>query len=636
MTMPETMDLAPLAERYDVIGELGGRRDARTILARRRDTGEDVVVSVVRPPSGDEGNALSHFASDAQRLASQSHRNLVRVLEARWLEDDALAVVRERVPFPTLEDLLVRRDEGFSCPRVALILQEVNAALEWARGERIVHRAVDPASIHVEPGSDRVLVAFAPRALPRVDMPGAEDDARTIATLARAMLTRSVADPERDQIPLRELRPGLPDRLVDQTDAILALAPHDKAPDMSEYIAVVAMSDDLKRAETECKVTTAKLLEEERLAREKIDAERQATERAAAEQARLFQLERDEFAKEREEILAELQKQREALERERALLAREREEHERDRQLLAREREEHRRWADEAEQAFTAQAAAFEEQVRIAREEQMRALREAEEARTLALTQTQEQAAHRPTVPITMPETPFPARPKQHRVRPDWVRWITHRSAVAWERRPSWNRKWNRPAAAAAVLLLVVLSAVAIARGRDGDGNAAPAMAVARPGTVVDSAAGRVAPPATAPRPGAVGIPADFAASVSRARDAGVPADLIAGVRARSATSEDEARAAAQEATPVAPRPPAPRPTSSGLAPSASSPRRAGVDSGTGAPVQSAQPRRAPARDTVVAPVTPFFPIPTPPVPRPDTPRRDTTRPPPDTLRAAW
>lgn len=630
MTTQETTDLAtlePLADRYDVIGELGSRRDTRTIIARRRDSGDDVLISVVSPPAGDEGNALSHFASDAQRLASQSHRNLVRVLEAHWLENDALAVVRDKVPFPTLEDLLVRRDEAFSCPRVALILQEVNAALEWARGERIVHRTLDPASIYVEPGSDRVLLSFAPRALPRVDMPGAEEDARTIATLARAMLTRSVADPERDRIPLRELRPGLPDRLIDQTDEILALAPHDKIPDMSEYIAVVAMSDNLKRAETECAITTAKLLEEERVAREKIDAERKATEAAAAEQARLFQLERDEFAKERENILAELQKQREALERERALLAREREEHERDRQLLAQEREEHRRWADQAEQAFAAQAAAFEEQVRVAREEQRRALREAEEARALALTETQEQAAHRPTVPIpiSMPETPFPARPRRHRPRPDWVRWISNRTAIAWERRPSWKRQWNRPvAAAAAVLLLVIVSAVAIARGRDGDASA-PAVATApRAGTVVDSAAGRVAQPA-APRAGVVGIPADFISSVSRGRDAGVPADLIAGVRARGAGTRDEALAAAQEATPMPP-------------PARAAPaRRVAQDSGSGTVSPRPQAQRAPVRDTVVAPVTPFFPVPAPPLPasRPDTARPDTSRPRPDTLRAA-
>lgn len=629
MTMQETTDLAPLtplAERYDVIGELGGRRDSRTIIARRRDTAEDVLVSVVRPPAGDEGNALSHFASDAQRLAAQSHRNIVRVLEAHWLENDALAVVREKLPFPTLEDLLVRRDEAFSCPRVALILQEVNAALEWARGERIVHRALDPANIYVEPGSDRIFLAFVPRALPRVDMPGAEEDARTIATLARAMLTRSVADPERDRMPLRELRPGLPDRLIDQTEEILALAPHDTAPDMSEYIAVVAMSDNLKRAETECAITTAKLLEEERVAREKIETERQATERAAAEQARLFQLERDEFAKERANILAELAKQREALERERALLAREREEHERDRQLLAKEREEHRRWADQAEKAFAAQAAAFEEQVRVAREEQRRALREAEEARALALTETQEQAAHRPTVPIpiSMPDTPFPVRPKRHRVRPDWVRWISNRSAIAWERRPSWNRKWTRPVAAAAVLLLVIVSAVAVARGRAGDPSV-PALATG-PGasTVVDSAAGRIAQPGV-PRAAAVGIPADFVSSVSRAREAGVPADLIAGVRARGAGTRDEALVAGQEAIPVPARPVRAAPV-----------RRVAVDSGSGAFSERPPAQRAPARDTAAAPVTPFFPVPAPPAPRPDTLRPDTPRPRPDTLRAAW
>ena len=657
MTKTETTEVATLdvlEDRYEIIGELGGRRDVRTIMARRRDDGADVLVSVFRSPGGDEGNALSHLASDANRLAERWHPNLVRVHEARWLNEDMLAVVTDRVRYPALDDLLIRRDEEFSPPRVAMVLRDINSAIEWAREEKIVHRHVNPASIFLEPGSDRVLLSFVLRPLPLAEMPGPEDDARTIATLARAMLTRSVADPERDRLPLGELRPGLPDRLIEQTDALLNPNAEGKVPDVAEYIATVAMSESLKRAETECAETTRKLLEEERLAREKIEAERQATEHAAAEQARLFQLERDAFAKEREGILAELQKQREALERERAALARERAEHQQDREVLLREREEHRAWADEVERAFAAQTAALAQQTRAAQD------RVAEERadidRIVEERVAQELAARLPhdvdgdardrgapraaasrrrnaeetkdeiRVPLALPP-----RPKQHRFTPEWVRSISHAWAGArdrlprWEHRPRWNRKWNVPAAAAVVLLLVVVSAVAIARGRDDGGRVAQAPVVAE--RVTDSAAGRVEAPVTAPRVDPSGLPADFVTSVRRAREAGVPADFVSGVRARSDSGTEGRGTFSQGEDGMVVYTPPPRRTQSSAASARPQPTQA-VRRDT----PSAQ---MPPVDTMFGLPTPYIP-PAPVVPAPvrDTTRRDTLRPPPDTVPA--
>ena len=256
MTQPQTLDLEQLNDEYDVIGELSARDDARTLIARRRDSGTDVLITLLETPEGDEGNALSHLAADAKRLTEMRHRNVIPVLDGRWVGTDAFALVTERVHFPTLADVLVRRDEGFACPRVALVLQEINAALEWARAEKIVHRALNLDTIYLEPGSDRVLVTFAVRPLPLAEMPGPDSDARTIATLARAMLTRSVADPERDRLPLGEVRPGLPDRLIEQTEQLLQLDRNSTVPDVSEYIAIVSMSDNLKRSEMECAMTT--------------------------------------------------------------------------------------------------------------------------------------------------------------------------------------------------------------------------------------------------------------------------------------------------------------------------------------------------------------------------------------------
>ena len=654
MTKTETTDIASLdalEDRYDIIGELGGRRDVRAIMARRKEDGADVLVTVYQNPAGDEGNALSHLASDANRLAEHSHPNLVRVHEARWLSNDTLALVTDRVRYPALEELLIRRDEEFSPPRVAMILRDVNSVLEWARDERIVHRHVDSSSVFVEPGSDRVQLSFLLRPLPLAEMPGKEDDTRTIATLARAMLTRSVADPERDLLPLGELRPGLSDRLVHQTEALLDPNADGKKPDVAEYIATVAMSESLKRAETECAETTRKLLEEERLAREKIEAERQATERAAAEQARLFQLEREAFSKEREGILAELQKQREALERERAALARERAEHQQDREVLVREREEHRKWADEVERAFAAQTATLTQQTRAAQERV--AKERAEIDRIVEERVAQELAARLPAAgddnkggrvaPVVFASrkrkvrdagdeiaTPvaLPPRPKQHRVTPEWVRSIAHAWAGArdrlpkWEARPRWNRKWNMPAGVAAALLLIVFSAVAVARGRDGDRVAQAPVTSER---VTDSAAGRVERPAPS-RVDPSGLPADFVTSVRRGRESGIPADFLAGVRARSDSGNSARGTFSQGADGMVVYTPPRR--SQPAASARPQPRR------TEPVLRDSITRPPTAVDTVFGLPTPFIPpAPAGPVPQRDTTRRDTLpRPRPDTI----
>src|SRR5687768_5290887 len=185
MSRQDPLDIEQLGETYEVIGELSGREDARTFIGKQREDGVDVLIAVIQTPEGDEGNALSHVAADANLLSGLSHRNLLPIKEGRWIGTDAFAVVTERVYAPTLGELLARRDEVFDYPRVATILREINGVLEWARAQKVVHRAVALDTIFLEPGTDRVFVSFAARPLARAGMPGPEEDAKTIAVLAR-------------------------------------------------------------------------------------------------------------------------------------------------------------------------------------------------------------------------------------------------------------------------------------------------------------------------------------------------------------------------------------------------------------------------------------------------------------------
>src|SRR4051812_12551967 len=149
MTTQALPDLDQLTDAYDIVGELAGRDDARTYLARRRDDGRDVLIALVSPPRGDAGNALNHLAADANLLGGRPHRSLLPVLDGRWV-GDAFALVLQRTSAPTLAELLHRRDEEFGYARIAAILGEANGVLEWARSQKVVHRAITPETLYVE------------------------------------------------------------------------------------------------------------------------------------------------------------------------------------------------------------------------------------------------------------------------------------------------------------------------------------------------------------------------------------------------------------------------------------------------------------------------------------------------------
>jgi hypothetical protein len=330
-------DLSALTNDYEIVGQIGGSGDARSYLARRkggeghkrRDDQMGVVITVVSPPAGDEGNALSHLAADTQALAHTAHRRLVPVLEGRWIGNDAFAVVTQRITDPSLADRLAS-GESFTTPRIAAILREVNALLEWARDQKIVHRRITPFRIFLEPKTDRVRVSFDIAPIQRLHQIDADDDARTIARLAVAMLSGAREPESYDEKALAGLRSGLPEQFVDSTAALLDEKRSGKATDVASYLALIGMADPLHAGESERDRIRAEILEEQRLEREKLANERAEFERKMASERAIFErtmteerasfakkmeLERDRLAKDRAELERAVAKERGELQR---------------------------------------------------------------------------------------------------------------------------------------------------------------------------------------------------------------------------------------------------------------------------------------------------------------------------------
>lgn len=345
-------DLSALEDTYRIVGELSARGPVREYLANRVDGGGDALILVGEPPQGDAGNALTLYAADVNLLATLEHRNLIPIREGRWIGQDRFAVVTERCAAPTIATLIAR-GESWSYPRIATILHEVNGLLEWSRKQKVVHRRITPDTLHLEPDTDRVLASFVAQPLTRQGAPGPEGDARTIAELAWALITRGRDLPHGVDDSLGIVRPELPRRIIEATDALMheVRVGETDPPRVADYIALVAMTDAIARGEMDAAELQATIHQEQLLEREAWAETERDLRAQMAEQERRISEEREEMARTLDEERTQMAQ---TLETERAEMARTLEE---ERAAMARTIDEERQRFDEARTALERQIA---------------------------------------------------------------------------------------------------------------------------------------------------------------------------------------------------------------------------------------------------------------------------------------
>lgn len=233
-------DLSGLAGGYEILSPpLRTISNSWTYLARSLELNRDVTITLIRPTDGDE-HTLNHFATDARSLSGLRHRSVVPVVEGRWLADGTFAVVRARVRGSTLEETI---DSAGALPasQVATTLDQVRAAIDWARDNGIVHRHVSPESIIFQQGSGRALLELGPSPLGHGGLPDACDDSRTLGTLAYAMLAgRSHAGPRAQS--LLATRPDLLPEVAGEVDALIHCDPAQGPRDVTPLIALLSGS----------------------------------------------------------------------------------------------------------------------------------------------------------------------------------------------------------------------------------------------------------------------------------------------------------------------------------------------------------------------------------------------------------
>ena len=288
----EAVGWGPLAGSYEIIGELRG---GKLYFARRRDNRDEVIVRVARSSETGGNNALAHLASDVQLLRTLSHPHMPRVIEGRWLGADAFAVVSDRTYGTTMQEI-IDRDERFTNPRIASLLEDVYAVIAWARANSIVHRGVTPDSIILERDTNRLFVSLGPTPIPITGVPGEAADARTIGRLAWTLLSGTRPD-ENSGASLAQLCPNLATRIVDETEKLVRLRDDAEPPDVGHFIGIVAAGDVLKQAEVELTASKDEYIEWRENEIQKYETHKVELERQVAERIAVLDKERQEFAR---------------------------------------------------------------------------------------------------------------------------------------------------------------------------------------------------------------------------------------------------------------------------------------------------------------------------------------------------
>lgn len=149
-----------LADRYELLDEIGRGGTSVVHRARDRHTGREVAVKLVDHAAGDPA-ALEQFAREAQIAGALQHPNVVQTLAAK-AGGGAAALVTEYVAGGTLRAALrVAAEAGERWPyaRVAAVLRDVASALAHAHAAGVVHRDVKPENVLLEDGTGRACLA---------------------------------------------------------------------------------------------------------------------------------------------------------------------------------------------------------------------------------------------------------------------------------------------------------------------------------------------------------------------------------------------------------------------------------------------------------------------------------------------
>jgi len=143
----QSPSLKALAERFELLGELGRGGMGIVYKARDREAGEMVALKVLKPEISARPDLIERFKAELRLARKVTHKNVCRTHDLHRFGPVA-AIAMEYVEGESLRNVL-QRSETLSVRHGLRIIRQVIAGLREAHAQGVVHRDLKPENIVV-------------------------------------------------------------------------------------------------------------------------------------------------------------------------------------------------------------------------------------------------------------------------------------------------------------------------------------------------------------------------------------------------------------------------------------------------------------------------------------------------------
>lgn len=145
---PGSQNLAPLAQRYDLLAEAGHGSMGDVYKARDRETGEIVALKVLKREIASDQAMIDRFKNELLFARKITHKNVCRVHEFNRIGGVAYTSM-EFVEGDSLRSVL-NRFGGLPLRKALDIVLQIFSGLEEAHAQGIVHRDLKPENVMID------------------------------------------------------------------------------------------------------------------------------------------------------------------------------------------------------------------------------------------------------------------------------------------------------------------------------------------------------------------------------------------------------------------------------------------------------------------------------------------------------
>jgi|GEM_PF-1001495 len=164
------------ADRYEIVGRLGGGGMGAVYAARNVATNRAVAVKLLHSGVGRSAETRARFAAEARAPAAIDSPHIVEVLDAGVdAKTEAPFLVMELLDGETLEKR-VAREQHLDPAQVVTIVRQIASALDRAHERGIVHRDIKPDNIFLSRAGDGTIVKILDFGIAKTD-----EGAQTVA-----------------------------------------------------------------------------------------------------------------------------------------------------------------------------------------------------------------------------------------------------------------------------------------------------------------------------------------------------------------------------------------------------------------------------------------------------------------------